>query len=97
MIVLQCIQDGLSVLGEDGKAVVLWLWETKRGLSAQKIPSHVGEFSKLLQDTFGAGARILENHITLEIARTFNLPSDMVSDLIGSVETAREKFNEERS
>ena len=95
-IILKCVQDGLSVLGEDGKGVVLWLWHTKRGLSTEKIPSNVGEFSKLLLDTFGAGAAIIESQIVKEIELSFNLPDHMTSDLPAIVQFAREQFSQDK-
>ena len=85
--------DGLSILGEDGRSVVLWLCETKFSLSKGQIPSRVKDFSKLIQDTFGAGAAIIESQIVKEIERAFNLQGDIASDLPAIVQLARQKFS----
>ena len=95
-IILQCINDGLSILGEDGRSVVLWLCETKLSLPRKQIPSRIKDFSKLIQDTFGAGAAIIESHIVKEIEMSFNLQGDIASDLPAVVQLARQKFSPEK-
>ena len=95
-LILQCINDGLSILGEDGRSVVLWLCETKLSLPKKQIPLRIKDFSKLVEDTFGAGASIVEGHIVREIERSFNLPDDMASDLSAAVQLAREKFSPDK-
>ncbi len=57
-LILRCVDDGLSILGEDGSSVVLWLCETKVRLPKKQIPSRINDFSRLVEDTFGAGASI---------------------------------------
>lgn len=88
-VVLQCIEDGLLMLGEDGKNVVFWWWETKRNMRKKDIPTHIGEFVGLLEDVFGAGANVVENNLAREIQRAFHLSEGNSSGLIDAVEVAR--------
>ena len=90
-LVLKCIDDGLLVLGEDGKSVVLWWWETKRNMRRKDIPSHVDEFIKLLEEVFGSGAKIIESHITKEVQRAFHLSDGTILDLPRAVKMARKE------
>ncbi len=94
-IIVQCVGDGLEMLGSDGKSVVLWLWQTKSGHPNSEIASHIMEFSKLLNETFGMGAVIIESHIAEEIMRVFSLNPDF-SDLNSAVQMAKQKFDSER-
>ena len=95
-LILQCVTDALSILGEDGRSVVLWLCETKINLPKKQIPSRINDFSRLVEDTFGAGAPIIEGHIAREIERAFSLPNGMGSDLPAVVKLAREKFSSDK-
>ncbi|HKW04430.1 MAG TPA: hypothetical protein VJN71_03935 [Nitrososphaerales archaeon] len=87
--VLQCIEDGLLMLGEDGKNVVFWWWETKRNMRKSDIPNHVDEFVGLLEEVFGAGANVVENNLAREIQRAFNLSEGNSSGLIDAVAAAK--------
>ena len=95
-LILRCVDDALSILGEDGRRVVLWLCETKINLSKKQIPLRIKDFSRLVEDTFGAGASIIEGHIVQEIERTFNLPNGNGSDLSRAIQLAKEKFSSDR-
>ena len=90
-IVLQSVDGALDILGSDGKSVVFWLWKSKRNMLKEQIPSHIGEFSKLLNETFGAGTRIIEKHIVGEIERSFDL-HDGIASMSTAVQMAKEKF-----
>ena len=90
-IVFQSVDEALGILGSDGKSVILWLWESKRNMSRELIPSHIGEFSKLLNETFGTGTRIIEKHIVGEIERSFGL-SDGIANMSDAVQIAKQKF-----
>jgi hypothetical protein len=91
-LLLACIDDALTILGEDGKGVVLWLWESKSGLGKQKIPSHIEIFSSIIEDTFGQGAVIIESQIISEIKRSFGLHDSDITVLNDAVCMAKEKF-----
>ncbi len=94
--ILKCVDDGLSILGDDGRSVVLWLCESKIRLTKKQIPLRIKDFSRLVEDTFGAGASIIEGHIVKEIERTFNLSNGVGSDLPAVVQLARGKFSADK-
>ncbi|MGI0080793.1 MAG: hypothetical protein ACRECH_14370 [Nitrososphaerales archaeon] len=88
---MQCVDDGLLILGEDGKKVVLWWWETKRNLRRKDLPSHIEEFVSLLEEIFGSGAKIIESHIAKEVQRVFHLSEDSMLDLPRAIKMARKE------
>ena len=95
-LILRCVEEGLSCLGEDGKSVVLWLWETKLAMGKKHIPTHAKEFSALLSITFGPGAEILESRIVKEIRQPFDLSGGIIPDLPTAVQIVKEKFRSDK-
>lgn len=90
-IIQSHIEEGLGLLGEDVKKVILWFWESKSGKSAEMIPSHIEQFSKILRDFFDAGAAILEKRIAVSINRSFGF-IDEPAGLVHAVRMAKERF-----
>lgn len=88
-LVLQCIEDGLLILGDEGKSVVLWWLETKCHIRKKEIPSRIDEFVGLLEELFGSGAKIIERSITKEVQRAFHLSDADATELTPAVKTAR--------
>ncbi len=91
-IIVQCVEDGLEILGSDGKSVVIWLWETRQKLPKKEICSHSVEFSTLLKEIFGTGAIIIESHLVKEIQRIFGLNLD-IADLSDAINIAKQNFD----
>lgn len=90
-LILQCIENGLLILGDDGKSVVLWWWKTKRNMRKREIPSRIDEFVGLLEEVFGSGAKIIERSITKEVQRAFHLSDANATELTRAVKTARKR------
>ena len=59
-LLLDAIDDGLSALGDAGKASVYIYLESQFNIRKQEIPSKLNDFSKALERIFGLGARHLE-------------------------------------
>lgn len=94
-IVLQSIEDGLSILGGDGKSIIIWWWETKRNMRKKDIPSHIEEFVGLLEEIFGTGAKIIENNLSKEVKRAFHLDYENISSLSEIVNLAKRNSTRE--
>jgi hypothetical protein len=59
-LLLESIDDGLSVLGESGKQVVYYHLKENFKIKRQDIPYKIEEFTDAIERIFGAGAQILE-------------------------------------
>jgi hypothetical protein len=59
-LLLESVDDGLSVLGDSGKQVVYYHLEENFKIKRQDIPYKIKEFTDAIERIFGAGAKILE-------------------------------------
>jgi hypothetical protein len=59
-LLMESIDDGLSVLGESGKQVVYYHLEENFKIKRQDIPYKIEEFTDAIERIFGDGAKILE-------------------------------------
>ena len=59
-VLLEAIDEGLSLLGDLGKQAVYLHLKNKYNLSKREIPYRVEDFTEALEDTFQAGAKLLE-------------------------------------
>jgi len=72
-LLLEAIDEGLSGLGEAGKASVYIHLESRFNIKKQEIPNKLNDFSNALERIFGLGTRHLEIllmknlHIKLEV------------------------------
>jgi hypothetical protein len=57
---LEAIDEGLSFLGEQTKQSIYSHLKNKYALSKQEIPYRIEDFTEALEDTFQAGAKLLE-------------------------------------
>ena len=62
-ILLEAIDEGLSLIGESAKQVIYIYLEKTFKMDAQDIPSRIEEFSKALENIFGTGSKIIEIQI----------------------------------
>jgi hypothetical protein len=62
-LLLEAIDDGLSLLGESGKQVVYCHLEKNFKIKRQDIPHKIEEFTDAIERIFGTGAKILEINI----------------------------------
>ena len=72
--ILQCVDDGLQALGNEGKKAVYYYLEESFGLNKQEIPKKPKIFWKGLNSIFGKeGASLIERWITEKLKMSFNL------------------------
>ena len=62
-VLLEAIDEGLSLLGEPSKQAVYIHLEKAFKINRQNIPYRIEDFTDAIEKLFGAGAKILEIHI----------------------------------
>ena len=62
-ILLEAIDEGLSLIGESAKQVIYTYLEKTFKIDAQDIPCRIEDFSKALENIFGTGSKIIEIQI----------------------------------
>ena len=62
-LLLEAINEGLSLLGESGKQVLYFHLEKNFKINKQDIPNRIEEFTDAIETIFGNGAKILEIQI----------------------------------
>jgi hypothetical protein len=62
-VLLEAIDEGLSLLGESSKQAFYIHLEKTFKMNRQNIPSRIEDFTDAIEKLFGAGAKILEIHI----------------------------------
>ncbi len=62
-ILLEAINDGLSLLGESGRQAVYYHLEKNFQIKKQDIPYKIEEFTDAIERIFGNGAKIIEIRI----------------------------------
>jgi hypothetical protein len=62
-VLLEAIDEGLSLLGEESKKAVYSHLEKTFKMNRRDIPHRIEEFTDAIEKLFGAGAKILEIHI----------------------------------
>jgi hypothetical protein len=62
-VLLEAIDDGLSLLGESSKQAVYFHLEKAFKMNRLDIPYRIEDFTDAIERLFGAGAKILEIHI----------------------------------
>lgn len=63
IIVLDAVDEALSILGDKGKNAVYYFIEKEYHLRKEDIPSNLRKFHDCLQKIFGIGANVIEKHI----------------------------------
>lgn len=62
-VLLEAIDEGLSLLGESSKQVVYFHLEKTFNMKRTEIPHRIEEFTDSMEKLLGTGAKILEIHI----------------------------------
>jgi len=90
-IVLDVIDEALSILGNKGKESVYYFMEREYLLEKEDIPSNLRKFHDCLRLVFGVGANVLEKHIisTLMKKASVELELDADLDFVESMEIVR--------
>jgi len=72
--IMQCVDDGLEVLGDGGKKAVYYYLEKNFGLKREEIPKKPEMFRKGLNFMFGEeGTDLIEKWIVEKLRISFNL------------------------
>ncbi|MGB9630403.1 MAG: NitrOD5 domain-containing protein [Candidatus Methanodesulfokora sp.] len=71
--VLECVDRGLSPLGENAKYVIYWHMRSSYKMTREEVFNKPEKFIEVLTKMFGsAGASLLERAIMREIKKTFD-------------------------
>ena len=80
-VLLDCVDDGLSVLGNEPKQAVYQYLSTIQSLDREQIPDKVEEFSTGLRKALGSASRVIERLILKKlfqrIGSTFRETADL--------------------
>ncbi|MCW4015861.1 MAG: hypothetical protein NWF06_05775 [Candidatus Bathyarchaeota archaeon] len=68
---LESIDDGLAVLGESTKQIVYFHLEKTFKIERENIPYRIEEFTDILENIFGTGAKIIEIQIMKSLFKKF--------------------------
>jgi hypothetical protein len=99
MALLDCIDEGLGVLGRDAERKVYWrllLIEKMKesGASDKGILRDPDGFLNAVEDTFGIGAWAIERAITQEIKKRFELRTLESNNLVVVIKASMHKIAE---
>ena len=62
-ILVQAIDEGLLVLGENTRYVIYYHIASKHGVERERIPERLEAFHEALKDIFGEGSKVIEKQI----------------------------------
>jgi hypothetical protein len=95
--ILQCVDDGLEILGKSNKQTIYYHLEKKVGLKKDEIPEDPETFSRGLILMFGEeGANIIEKWIIEKLGQSFHLekqPEMTFAKAINTIRTKQEHNN----
>jgi hypothetical protein len=62
-VLLEAIDESFSWLGESEKQAIYFFLEKRYNISKQEIPYRIEEFTEVIEEIFGLGAKLLEIRI----------------------------------
>ncbi|MDG6994564.1 MAG: hypothetical protein JRN52_01465 [Nitrososphaerota archaeon] len=89
--ILECIDDGLNVLGSSAKVAIYYYLAQNEKLSHGQIAREPERFVKALEHMFGAGTETIVRIISQRIVAHFELDANEDSFLPDLVDMARVK------
>ncbi|MEM0053261.1 MAG: hypothetical protein QXL89_03680 [Nitrososphaeria archaeon] len=95
-IILDAIDESLSVLGEKGKESIYYFLEKEYLIEQEDIPSNLKAFHECLHLVFGVGANVLEKHIINNLKKKVNVKirTDDFSDFVETIEKIKKAIKE---
>jgi hypothetical protein len=85
-ILLECIDQGLLVLGESPREAIYYHLEKRNLVRKDEIPEKLEDFIEGLRRIFGPGSSLIEKQIIQELFRKFDVTTEEdCSDLLKSV------------
>ena len=99
MALIECIDEGLGVLGRDDQRKIYWRMlliskMKENGTSDRGILRDPEGFLKSIEDTFGIGAWAIERSITQEIKKRFKLDIVESGSLVAVIKAAMHKISQ---
>jgi hypothetical protein len=93
LLVLQCVDRGLSRCGKSAAMMLYWHLQNRRGIRKEEIPAKPEVFEQALRDMFGESSRALEYWIIRELRAGFSgaLSGKSLSSLSGTICELRSK------
>lgn len=79
-MVLQCIDRGLDMFGENTKQIIFWHLAEQKGIKRDAIVDEPDEFVKGVELFFGVGAGKIRKSINREIRTSFELSPTSFGD-----------------
>lgn len=96
--ILQCIEDGLEILGTSGKVAIYHYLEKKVRLKKEDIPEKPELLSKRLTMIFGeGGTAAIEKNIVKKLTVCFilkNQPKITLTDAVAMIKERQKSYNE---
>jgi hypothetical protein len=97
-ILLECIDQGLLVLGESPRQAIYCHLEKRRMVKKDEIPEKLEEFIEGIRLIFGSGSSLIERRITKELLMKFRVSTmEISSDLLTSVQSILKVLVSEKS
>ena len=93
-MVLEAIDEALSILGVNVKESVYYFAEADYGLTREKIPSNLKKFHEVLHMLFGIGSYTIEKYIRSCLMKKFsvNVPEEKDLDLAEFVSRLKDMY-----
>jgi len=95
--ILQCIEDGLEIVGNSGKTAIYHYLETNVGLKKDDIPEKPELFSKGLTMIFGEeGTAMIEKNLVKKLTTHFDLrnqPKITLTDAVAMIKERQKSYN----
>jgi len=91
-ILVQAIDEGLLVFGENTRYVIYYHIASKHQIERERIPERLEAFHKALKDIFGEGGKVVEKHIAKSMYAMLDLKFRECDDwtLVDHANAARE-------
>ena len=93
-LLLECIDEGLSVLGNEPKQAVYQYFSSIHGLDREQIPEKVDEFSAGMRKALGSASKVIERLILKKLFQRLGSNFKETSNLefIDYVAEAKRRF-----
>jgi predicted CopG family antitoxin len=93
-VLLECVDDGLSVLGNEPRKAVYQYLFTIHSLEREQIPDKVDEFASGMKKALGSSSRVIERLILKKLFQRIGSTFREVQDLefADYVKDARRRF-----
>ena len=92
--ILDSIDRGLSVFGEDVKIAIYWILENEYKMRRRDSVIKPELFASSLRKVFGVGTKVVERKIVEQIRASFGIPTAAGEDLVSIINHAKTVMRE---